>query len=48
MQLAVSTTTIGIFVLEFIKPPHLALMGKLLYPEFLEMTLHTQGNFWHS
>lgn len=28
-QLAVSTTTLGIFVLEFIKPPHLALTGKL-------------------
>lgn len=45
MQLAVSTTILGIFVLEFIKPPNLAVTGKLWYPEFLEMTLHAQGNF---
>lgn len=47
MQLGVNTTTPGILVLEFIKLPHLALTGKLSHPEFLEMTLHTQGNFGH-
>lgn len=45
MQLAVNTTNLGIFLLEFIKPPHLALTGKLGYPEFLEITLHAQGDF---
>lgn len=45
MQLGVNKTTLGMLVLEFITLPHLALTGELSYPEFLETTLHTQGNF---